>query len=67
LLAARVAARLREDPGLLVERRGGRIGELRIEVDGITAVEAPVLWWPRPSRLVAELRKWLARHPAALD
>jgi hypothetical protein len=27
-----------------VERRGGRLGELRISVDGITAVEAPVFW-----------------------
>jgi hypothetical protein len=67
LLAARVAAALREDPALRVERRGGRLGELRISVDGVTAVEAPVFWWPRPSTLVAALREWLARHPAGVD
>jgi uncharacterized protein (DUF2126 family) len=50
-----------------VERRGGRLGELRISVDGVTAVDAPVLRWPRPRTLVAALRDWLRRHPAGVD
>jgi hypothetical protein len=50
-----------------VERRGGRLGELRISVDGVTAVEAPVFRWPRPRTLVAALRDWLRRHPAGVD
>ena len=45
----------------------GDLGELRIEVDGRTAVVAPVFWLPRPSRLVAQLRTWLAAHPASDD
>jgi len=36
-------------------------------VDEVTAFEAPVFWWPRPSRIVAELRAWLAGHPPAVD
>jgi hypothetical protein len=51
----------------VVERRGGRLGELRIAVDGVTAVETPVFWWPRPSRIVAALHAWIARHPPAVD
>jgi hypothetical protein len=63
-LAARVAAALRDDPSLDVRRAGGRLGELRVEVDGQTAVDVAKCSFPLPRRLTARVRAWLDAHPA---
>jgi hypothetical protein len=47
-----VAARLAGEPGLKVSRVKGRIGELRVAVDGADVVDTNMLWYPTPSSVV---------------
>lgn len=58
MIAARVAAQL-EGPDVRVERVRGKIGELRVSVDGRDAYRGHPLLYPRPSKVVAAVRAWL--------
>ena len=54
MIAARVAAELRKQPGLEVENVGGGFNELRVEVDGKDVVDS--MWYPSPSSIVERVR-----------
>jgi hypothetical protein len=53
-----VAAQLRERQGVDVESRVGRLGEIRVTVDGQDAFVGG-LWYPRPSDVVAAIDRTL--------
>jgi hypothetical protein len=54
-----VAAQLAGDPALQVVRRKGRLGELRVSVDGTDVVQTNMLWYPTPASVVARVRAHL--------
>ena len=58
LIAARVAATLRQDPTLDVQNVSGRFNELRVEVDGRDVVDTA--WYPAPGSLVRRVRASLS-------
>ena len=59
MLAARVAATLAQDGTLAVERHRGGLGELRVDVDGMTVVDTNRLWYPTPTSIVEKVRAHL--------
>jgi hypothetical protein len=59
-----VAAQL-EGPEARVERVRGKIGELRVTVDGQDAYRGNPLWYPTPKTVLTAVRAWLAGHPAS--
>lgn len=60
MIAARVAAELERDPDLTVRRESGGLGEIRVTVDGVDAVDSNRLLYPRPSTVIAKVRAHLA-------
>jgi hypothetical protein len=60
-----VAAQLANEPGLEVTRTKGRLGELRVVVDGKDVVETNALWYPTPSSVVERVRSYLHESPPA--
>jgi hypothetical protein len=60
-----VAAQLAKEPGLEVSRTKGRLGELRVVVDGKDVVETNPLWYPTPSSVVERVRSYLHESPPA--
>ena len=59
MIAARVAAQLAGDPALEVHRVKGGLGELRVAVDGVDAVNTSRLVYPAPSSIVRKVRAYL--------
>lgn len=57
-IAARVAAQL-QGPDVKVERARGKLGELRVTIDGQDAYRGNRLLYPRPSKVVAAVQAWL--------
>jgi hypothetical protein len=53
-----VAAQL-QGADVKVERARGKLGELRVTVDGRDAYRGNRLLYPRPSKVVAAVRAWL--------
>jgi hypothetical protein len=53
-----VAAQL-EGPDIRVEQVRGKLGELRVAVDGRDAYRSHPLLYPRPSKIVAAVRDWM--------
>jgi len=53
-----VAAEL-QGPDVKVERVRGKLGELRVSVDGRDVYVGNRLLYPRPSKVVAAVRAWL--------
>jgi hypothetical protein len=47
-----VEAKLRQDPDLAVTRQRGRLGELRVTVDGVEVVRSNPLLYPTPGSVV---------------
>ena len=62
MIAARVAAELTADPTLDVHRQTGRLGELRVQVDGADVVDTNRLWYPTPASVVSRVNAYLARQ-----
>jgi hypothetical protein len=60
-----VAAQLAKEPGVEVSRTKGRLGELRVVVDGTDVVETNALWYPTPSSVVERIRSYLRESPLA--
>jgi len=56
-----VAAQL-EGPDVKVERVRGKLGELRVTVDGKEAYRGNRLLYPRPSTVLAAVRAHLRGH-----
>ena len=63
-MAARVAAQLSEESDAEVELVRGGLGEFSVSVDGRKSIDTSRLWYPSPSKVVAETRALLARQPA---
>jgi hypothetical protein len=59
MVAARVAAKLRED-GAAVELKHGGFGELRVTVDGRDVYDGNRLLYSTPGRILRAVRKSLA-------
>jgi len=57
-----VAAQL-EGPDTKVERVHGKLGELRVTVDGQDAFTGNPLWYPRPRTILAAVRARLGGQP----
>ncbi len=55
-MAARVAARLREETGLPVETARGGLGELKVTLDGEELYASSRFWYPTVQRVVGEVR-----------
>ena len=55
-----MAAQLGKDSTLDVSRMRGRLGELRVVVDGIEVVNAGVLGYPTPGSVLKKVRAHLA-------
>ena len=59
-MAARVAARLREESGVEVETVKGGVGEFSVSVNGRKVVDTNRLWYPLPGKVVEKVRASLA-------
>lgn len=59
-MAARVAEQLKREHDLQVETFAGGLGEFSVFVDGRREIATNRLWYPRPSSIVARIRKLLA-------
>jgi hypothetical protein len=55
---------LADDSTLDIHHQSGKLGELRVEIDGETAIKVSQLGYPRPRTLLHEVRTWLRAHPA---
>ena len=60
-MAARVAAELRKEPEVAVETVKGGLGEFSVTVDNQKVVDTSRLWYPRPKKVVQQVRAELAR------
>ncbi len=58
-MAARVAEQLKND--FQVETVPGGLGEFNVFIDGRKAIGTSRLWYPRPSKVVAQLRQLLTK------
>ena len=65
MLATRVAAALKADPGVDVQLRRGGIGELSVSVDGVKAVDTNIFLYPRPQRIARKVREVLLKTSAS--
>jgi hypothetical protein len=59
-----VAAQL-EGAGTQVERQRGKLGELRVTIDGQDAYRGNRLLYATPGAVLKGVRAWLARQPDA--
>ena len=57
MVAARVAAKLREDPNARVELKHGGFGELRVSVDGRDVYDGNRLLYSTPGRILRAVRE----------
>jgi hypothetical protein len=62
-IAARVAAQLDTDPDLHVALHKGRLGELRVSVDGTDVADSSRRWYPTPHSVVERVRRHVAASP----
>lgn len=59
-MAARVAARLREEEGAEVETIKGGLGEFSVLVGGLKVVDTSRLWYPSAGKVIEKVRASLA-------
>ena len=59
-MAARVASHIKGEEDVQVETISGGLGEFSVFIDGRKVIDTNRLWYPRPSKIVANLRKLLA-------
>jgi hypothetical protein len=59
-MAARVAEQLKQEDEVQVETVAGGIGEFSVVIDGRKVIATSRLWYPRPSKVLAKIRKLLA-------
>jgi len=62
-MAARVAARLKEESDVQVETVRGGLGEFSVSIDGRKVIETSRLWYPSPSKIVNQTKELLAEPP----
>ena len=56
-IAARVAAEMRKEPGVLVTSERGGLGELSVTVDGREIVNSNRFWYPNLWSMMRRLRR----------
>ena len=61
MIAARVAAEFKSDRDVQVELVKGGLGELSVSIDNKKVIDTNRLWYPRPSKIVNDLRTLLAK------
>jgi hypothetical protein len=59
MIAARVAAEIKNDNNVQVGIVKGGLGELSVSIDGRKVIDTNRLWYPRPGKLVRDIRKLL--------
>jgi hypothetical protein len=59
-MAARVATELKNDSDVQVALVKGGLGEFALSIDGQKVIDTNRLWYPRPSKIVSEIRRLLA-------
>ena len=60
-----MAAQLKKDTSLDVSRTRGRLGELRVVVDGAEVVNSGAMGYPTPGSVVEKVRAHLAGTASA--
>ena len=60
-MAARVATELKNDSNVQVELVKGGLGEFGVFIDSRKVIDTNRLWYPRPSKIVSEIRTLLAK------
>jgi len=61
VIAARVAAELENDSDVQVTIVKGGLGELSVSIDNRKVIDTNRLWYPRPSKIVNDIRTLLTR------
>jgi len=61
VIAARVAAEFKNDSDVQVTIVKGGLGELSVSIDNRKVIDTNRLWYPRPSKIVNELRTLLTK------
>ena len=61
MMAARVATHIKGVDDVQIETVAGGLGEFSVFIDGRKVIDTNRLWYPRPSRIVTNLRKLLAK------
>jgi hypothetical protein len=56
-IAARVAAEMKKEPGVLVTMEQGGLGELSVSVDGREVVSSKRFWYPNPWSVMRRVRE----------
>jgi hypothetical protein len=56
-----VAAELKKEPGVQVVLVKGGLGEFSVSIGGQKAFDSSRFWYPRPSRVLDEIRILLAK------
>ncbi|MGI8731956.1 MAG: hypothetical protein ACR2LM_01470 [Pyrinomonadaceae bacterium] len=57
MIAARVAADLKQLPNLTVETISGGLGELSVDLDGTRVFKSRRLWYPTPANVIQKIRE----------
>ena len=60
MMASRVAAELKKERDVQVETIAGGIGEFTVLIDGQPVINTNRLWYPRPGKVVSQIRTLLA-------
>jgi len=61
MMATRVAAELKKERDVQVETVKGGLGEFAVRIDGQRVVDTNRLWYPRPGKVVSQVRTLLAK------
>ena len=61
MIAARVAAELKNDSDVQVTIVRGGLGELSVSIDNRKVIDTNRLWYPRPSKIVNDVRTLLTK------
>lgn len=59
-MAARVAAELRKEGGIEVEKVRGGLGEFSVFIDDRKVIDTNRFWYPTPGKVVSKVRTLLA-------
>lgn len=57
MIAARVAADLKQLPNLTVETITGGLGELSVDLDGTRVFNSSRIWYPTPASVIQKVRE----------
>ena len=58
-MASRVAARIRAETDAEVQLVSGRFGEFTVYLDGRKVIDMNRLWYPRPGKVVEQIKALL--------